>query len=264
MSGNFSLNTMNDAHRFAQANAADATATNIFKVNNLPNKDTLTNLNFPVHMGTSDPEDYKYQLQSRLVGAGGVIDGVGQAIAGPEYLDYAVRKMNNIEYVDYKAWLMNQVDWSTPEQTEYWVKMFPWMLEERYKVIDEVGENQKRMAKISTAGPQTEEDWRFLWNIERGAIKINEKPPHLLATSNAFPNNDDSYKRGMFSPMVQFIPPFQEGKTQGTAGFDPVKQLVNWSNPSTSVQQANATAIRFPNQLKGYITGNAPVIGGGS
>lgn len=234
------------ARAFHMANAASATPNNVYKITNERETNALTNVNFPVQLGSSDPEDVKYALRAQLVkGPQGMVDGVGQAIAGEEYFDYITRKQNDTEYVMFQDWLMKQADWSTPEATEYWVSRFPWMLEKRLGEVTRVSDLQNKMAKINIAGPQTEDDFRLLWNTERGLITIPEKAPHLLAT-DTYADKNNYYERGMFSPMVNYVPPFSPGAAPGDAGHRP-KSIVQWSNPSTPGGQLNnATALRIP------------------
>ena len=256
MSANFNPATMAEARSFSQANAASATPTNIYKVNRNTGaqKDVVENVNFPVRMGTSDPDDYKYALQGKLVNADGKVPHVGQAIVGPEYFEYVERKMDVAQQVEFEDWLMKQVDWSSPEATEYWVRMFPWMLERRLDEVNRVADLQKVKAKINIAGPQTAEDWRFMWNEQRGLIRVPDKPVHLLPKDTTINNND--YARGMFSPMIKYIPPFN-GAGTGSAAHLP-RGKISWEAP-TDYDRINYTgagltnAIRPPNNLGGYI-----------
>lgn len=254
MSSNYNPNTIAQANAFNAATSASVTPTNIFRINNLPAGEQTkdVNVNFPVQMGSSDPEDEKYYLQSKLIGNNGVIPGVGQVVVGDEYMNYAKRKMNVAEQFEYESWLMKQVDWSSPESQAYWVSMFPWMRDKRFEYIDQVAELQKKDAKIAIAGPQTEDDWRFIYNKMRGVIKIPEKPIHMLSTAEV--SND--YKRGMFSPMINYIPPYNDA-AKGNAAFNPAKGegKVTWSQPTniSAASKFGGPAIEnFPDQLPKY------------
>lgn len=265
MSANYSPSTMAEARQFSAANANSATPTNIYKVNRNTGEErnVVSNVNFPVRMGTSDPEDYKYALQKKLVNTQGIVENVGQAIVGPEYFEYAERKMDVAQQVEYEDWLMKQVDWSTPEATEYWVRMFPWMLDRRLEEINRVSQLQNHKAKINVAGPQTAEDWRFMWNEQRGLIHVPKKPVHLLASESDV-NSDyltNDYTRGMFSPMIRYIPPFNNTAGINDPGHKPNKRI-NWQSPTNYNAQGNLGGggvpfppIAPPSNLGGYLSG---------
>lgn len=254
---NFNPNNVASAKAFAAGQMMSATPTNFYKINNLSKEDqktSLANVNFPVQMGSSDPEDYRYALQSKLIkeNPNGVIPGVGQVIVGPEYMDYATRKMQVAEETKYKEWLMKQVDWNSPESTEYWVRMFPWMREERFKVVDMMAELQKREAKINIAGPQTEEDWFFLYNKARGLITVPDKPVHLLPQDTKI-DYENQYERGMFSIASKLIPPYNNN-TVGKLGHNPQDMKVPWANPSEQDKKVNAPFMKLPGDLQSYFT----------
>lgn len=257
MSANFSPSTMAEARQFSAANANNATPTNIYKVNRNQGalRDVVENVNFPVRMGTSDPEDYKYALQKKLVNPQGIVEHVGQAIVGPEYFEYAERKMDVAQQVEYEDWLMKQVDWSTPEATEYWVRMFPWMLDRRLEEINRVSNLQNHKAKINVAGPQTAEDWRFMWNEQRGLIKVSDTPVHLLPKDTTI--NTNTYSRGMFSPMINYIPPFNGQGTIGQPAHNPSGKI-SWQSPTNwgNIERGfGSTGIKPPTNLGGYLPG---------
>lgn len=261
MSANFNPATMAEARQFTAANAASATPTNIYKVNRNvgAQRDVVENVNFPVRMGTSDPDDYKYALQGKLVNQEGKVPHVGQAIVGPEYFEYVERKMDVAQQVEFEDWLMKQVDWSTPEATEYWVRMFPWMLERRLEEVNRVSDLQKVKAKINIAGPQTAEDWRFMWNEQRGLIKVPDKPVHVLPETSNMDYNNKDYARGMFSPMINYIPPFN-GAGLGNPAHKP-NAKISWQSPtnynagnlSQRMGGVNFPVIAPPNNLGGYL-----------
>lgn len=230
--------SMAQAAAFHRANTAMATPNNIYNVSNNEGvaRHVVKNVNFPVQLGSSDPDDVRYAIQKNLVNEGGVVENVGQAIVGPEYFDYVTRKMEDAEYVMFQDWLMKQADWSTPEKTEYWVTRFPWMLEKRLNEVDRVVGLQRQMAKINITGPQAEEDWKLLWNINRGLVKIPAHAVQNLPQDTTYTTN--TYQQGMFSPMVKFTPPF-DTSALGQPAHKPV-ELVNWERPSYMAGRGNA------------------------
>lgn len=257
MSGNYDPATMARAKQFARSTEQTATPTNIYTVSNETDKKVMKNVNFPVKMGTSDLDDRKYALMASMVDEKtGVVPGAGQHIIGDEYFDYVTRKMDVAQQVMFKDWLMKQVDWSRPESAEYWVNMFPWMLEERLQEVNRVCELQKKKAKIEIAGPSSVEDWEFIFNEQRGLITVPKVPVHLLPQAYGQQkgyNEDENYKRGMFSPMTQYMPPFNGGTTMYEPAYQPVNTL-NWSNPTGVGEGPKGTPLKPPFTWPGYVT----------
>lgn len=234
------------ARAFHQNTVASATPKNIYKINNLADKNTPVNVNFPVQLGSTDPEDVKYKLRAQMVGDNGVVPNVGQAMVGPEYFDYITRKQDAAEYTMFQDYLMKQADWSSPEATEYWVSKFPWMLEKRLSEVDRVIELQKIQAKINITGPQSEQDWMFLWNKQRGIITVPSTAVHNLSMDTDYtPNN---YTKGMFSPMVDYIPPFTSVGQKRQPN-----NKITWSNPMAHGPDLAAnTGVHAPTENRAF------------
>lgn len=225
-----------------------ATPTNVYKVNN--NSDLQQNVvnmtNYPVQLGSDDPEDRKFALQQKLVGANGVVDGIGIAQAGPDYFNYINRKMDMTSEVEYRNWLIKQANFDTPESTEYWYNMFPWIKELKESEIERVSNLQKQQAKINLVGPSSPEDWLLQYNLARGIVVIPEQPVHLLPKETSY-NKNDYYTRGMFSPMVNFIPPFKNQAAVPSFKYD-------WKDPSTRTQNTlgNPGNLKIPPNITDY------------
>lgn len=240
------------AAQFSMANRASATPTNLFKPNNLPvnKQDQVRTENFPIPMGSEDPKDIDFALQRQLVGPDGVIPNVGMSIAGPEYFDYAKRKMQMVEEVQFKDWLIKQANFGTPEEAEYWSRTFPWIPALKLDNVSRVSELQKTQARINITGPQTPEDWRFIWDVARGLIYIPEQPVHLLPKDKK--DDGKSYQRGLFSPMVNYLPPFKAGTTYGQPGYTPNFKYV-WNNPTDRTAGFNNNPLTVPKQTQSYV-----------
>lgn len=239
------------AKRFAAQTASHATPMNVYKVNNLDKNDRNKNINvnYPVQLGSTDPDDVKYALQGKMTNAQGVVPNIGQAIVGDEYFDYATRKMDDAQQTMFQDWLMRQADWRSPEATEWWVNKFPWMLNKRYEEIDRVQQLQGRMAKINVGGPQNEEDFHLLFDLSRGLITIPDKPAHQL--NEASYANDNTYERGMFSPMIYYLPPFDGNTTDGKAAHQP-NFAIDWTQPMNRAKPLNNNRLTAPQTNRNY------------
>lgn len=198
-----------------------ASPQNIFKVSNTTDLNSNENANFPVSLGTTDPDDERYYLQRQLVGESGIVPKVGQAIVGPEYFDYIKRKEEVAQFAEYQGWLMKQADFTTPEKAQYWYTHHPWMLQKRIEQVDRVGDLQKQVGKIQVAGPQTEDDWKLLFAMHKNLVDVPSVAPHMLGMW-AKPNNNN-YRHGMFSPLVT-----ADGMFPPTA----VNKGIVWNNPT--------------------------------
>lgn len=234
--------TIAQSANFRQQLSQIATPKNVFKVTNARDPNAAVNQNFPVSLGTPDPQDERYFLQKQLVGnnAMGVIPGVGQAIVGPEYFDYVKRKEEVVQQAEFQSWLMKQADFSTPESSEYWYQHHPWMLTKRVEQVNRVADLQKQIGSINIQGPQTEDDWKLLFAIHKGLVQVPTMAPHML---NQDPTITSNYITGMFSPMIM------AGITPPTA--DNFK--VPWTNPTDpNPPPLRPPQVVFPSNWSSY------------
>lgn len=221
-----SMNSGNNPAGMAAANqifgkyVTESTAPNIFRMG--PGG-TNANINFPVQIGSTDPDDYKYALQRQLVAgnAQGVIPGVGQAIAGPDFFKYAERKDAMQMLLNYKQYVYQQADLSTPEKAQWWFDQFPWMKDERLEQINKNSELQKKFAHIAVIGPQNEEDMILLYLREKGQIQVPNLGVHLLGVDDSV-TTASGYQAGFFSPLSK--QPVPQGLPVG-------KSKIPWNNP---------------------------------
>lgn len=242
--------------------AANATPNNVYRVSNAEAGNV--NANFPVQLGSTDPQDQRYYLQQQLTNESGIVPKVGLSIVDKDFYDYAARKMKMTQMNEFQAWLMKQMSFDTPEQAEYWYTHFPWALQLRFNEIDRVSMLQNQDAKIQVAGPQTEDDWMFLFMKQKGLINIPKNPVHQLGIAD-YPTK--SYIRGIFSPMIT-----TRGVTPPTAGN---LNKVIWNNPSANsgvpVLSAGGPGVQFPSgggfapyyQAPRSLPPPPPAVGGG-
>lgn len=195
----------------------DSTAPNIFRMG--PGGSNA-NVNFPVQIGSTDPQDFQYALQKELVNTQGIVPGVGQALVGPEYFEYATRKDQQQQLLNYRQFAMQQADLSTPEKTAWWFEKFPWMAKDRTDLIDSVSELQKKFAHMQVRGIQSEEDMLLSYLEHSGYIKVPKEPVHLLGTNESLIAG--SYQAGFFSPLVKPIPAFAPNRNENK---------IHWNNP---------------------------------
>lgn len=177
---------------------------NLFKV---PDTGGSIASQFPVQLGSTDPEDDKYGLRSQLVGPDNNVPGVGLAVADDGYFNYAQRKREEAMMYEFYQYVMSQADLSTPESAAWWFEHFPWMKEWRLEEIDRQAEIQKKLAKIQITGPQNEEDWMVIYLRNNGILGDQDVP---LTRMNE-PNYAQNFKAGMFSifskPLYTILAP---------------------------------------------------------
>lgn len=237
-------NTQAASSAFHSNLAQKATPRNIYRVSNKPGAGNI-NVNFPVGLGTPDEQDERYFTQQSLVNEQGIVPGIGQAIVGPDYFDYVKRKEEVGMFAQFQEWLMNQASFDTPEQSEYWYKHHPWMLEKRVNEVERVANLQQQLAKINIGGPQTEDDWKLLFALEKGLVVVPNTAPHMLGMNEQGDYISKNYRQGMFSPMI----------TDPPGGINPPKKLntlLSWSNPIAPGAANPQAGITYPLGISGY------------
>lgn len=226
----------------AQAAQGSATMSNMATKTNVVqayNSQAGANAKFPAQISSTDPEDEKWALRQQVIGAGGVdVKGVGIAVAGDDFFQYAKRKMDSQQEAAFKEWVMKNADLNDPAQAAWWYEKIPWMKESREDYIKYVANLQMKDALITLNGPQSEDDFRFLFLKQQNLIHVPEKPLNQLNELTAQP----SYVQGFFSPFSASL----------LSGRFPVAQYkadgkFQWSSPTATT---GLTAFGGGNPLK--------------
>jgi hypothetical protein len=238
------------------------TAPNVFKFATPTQTTQNAREAFPLKIGSTDRDDVKYGIRKELVGkdaqgnnvaGSAVVPGVGMAIAGEEFFDYAQRKEEQEMLFDFKKFVAAQADLSSPASAQWWFEKFPWMKELRLEQVNQQGELQKQLARIQITGPQNEEDFMHLYLVNKGLIRVTEQPLHRLGQATDI--TSETFRQGFFNPLAQ--PKYQ---TMQTA----TKPL--WSNP-LAVLTGNPAAYApvgraFPTDIDADFAGGPSFYGG--
>lgn len=160
---------------------------------------------FPLQIGSTDPQDRKFKLQNQMVGAGnatGAVRGYGQAVVGDEFFGWAQRKQDQAMLFDFYDYMLSNADLTKPESAQWWFNKFPWMKDLRLREVEREAEVQKRLAKISICGPESEEDFMVLFMKDQGMLTPSEKPLYRINELDAAGfNATKDFTRGAFNPF---------------------------------------------------------------
>lgn len=235
---------MNSAANLYQQMNAAATPNNIYS---LPERTKAEGTPFPVQLGTADPDDVRMSMRRDVVDDQGKVAGYGVATADERVFDYLERKKEAQIEADYRSWVVAQADFTTPAQAAYWNQVAPWITDLKLQEIDRSAEIQKRMAQLQVRGPQSDDDFRFMFMIQKGIIRTPTKPLHLLNEDKELVRSTNDYQRGMFNPLVGTPP--RQGWSTGTTG-----RPDTWDAPFTS----GGGATGFNNKFGGGVTNAGP------
>jgi hypothetical protein len=198
---------------------------------------------FPVQLGTADPDDLSMAIRKEAISsnANGVVPGMGQAIADDRVFDYLQRKKEAAIEADYRAWVMSQADFTDPAQSQWWTEKFPWIHNLKVQQIEQNAELQKRIAIIKVRGPQSEEDFKLMYEIQQGYKVIPEEPVHKMNEDKTWSNGD--FVRGLFNPLTKIPEPNGFPKN----GKIPSKWGVPFVNDGESYNNGNRMPTRLTN-----------------
>jgi len=205
------------------------------------------NSTFPGDIIRKDPQDEYMTIKKNLVGAAppgggeakaGIIPGIGLAIASDSDIDYLKRKSEAASDAEYNTWIMNQADFSTPEKSMYWDTMFPWINQAKLSVIERNAESQKTMARIQVTGPQSNQDWQFLYALKQGYFSLSNEPIYNPVKGVT------SFKEGLFSLFSQ--------KRMKLPNEINAKRVV-WSNPISDTGNAFTGPTFIPPNITNYL-----------
>lgn len=211
---------------------------------------------FPAAIGSTDPEDQRYMLQSQMVSNGSVAN-IGTPIVGKEFFDYAKRKQDQALNFEFTQWVMGQADLSKPESAAWWFEKFPWMKDLRLGQIEREAEVQKRLAKISITGPQDSEDFMILFMKEQGLLKPANVPLYKLNDPANATIQTGGFVAGVFNPLNTTYP---KSMAESLVPFsNPVNGA--WGAPALPTPQMVGTTP--PAQATGGIFNPQKLLGAG-
>lgn len=193
------------------------------------------NSNFPASIGSTDPQDQKYMLQSQLV-TDGVVKNIGTPIIGDDFFNYAKRKQDQAQLYNFTTWVMKQADLTKPESAAWWFERFPWMKDLRIGEIEREAEVQKRLATISITGPQSQDDFMILYMKNQGLLKVSNVPLYQMGAAGAGGiAQQGGFIKGIFNPLTPNYPDSMSGS------------IVPFANPTGAMTGANQYAPTSPN-----------------
>ena len=188
---------------------------------------------------------------------------------------YFANKQAAEEQAAFVAWCKNRVDLNGSYAELDWAqRTMPFLFEPQEQLLEQKLDDCNKYAKIRLRGPQTEEDWEFMYMVETGIIQLPKGPvwdPFNEAMLNAGYNwgefdimtmdemqeaitesNAKNYRRGLFSPLVPRIP---------AEGGRAVNRL-NMTDPMgvPGSQYVGPFGV-VPSQKPDYATAYAPTVG---
>lgn len=97
--------------------------------------------------------------------------------------------------LEFDTWLGTVVDLSDPGESRYLQQIMPTLWTRRERFLEDQIKVEARAAMIRLRGPKNEEDYKFLFAIDKGYIHLPEFPAfsNKVGTSN--------FKRGIFSVL---------------------------------------------------------------
>lgn len=181
------------AHRPANV-LNDALEPGAYRVGNLPQ-------DYPQVVHPNDNRDTKYDLL-------GVIGPQPMYQVTDKDVQYIEDKEKARQYAEFLAFMRTQFNMA--DQAEAWIarQTFPDMFDGPQKYFDAMMDNVKTFTKINMRGPQSMDDYFFLWKILSGTIHI---PSGFEAGALTTPlpsvnevvvvgNRFDAASRGLFNP----------------------------------------------------------------
>jgi hypothetical protein len=180
---------------------------------------------YPIQLGSADPDDVRVALKQQFVGSGGLVSGVGLAIAGDRDFDYLQRKKEEVFYTQFLAYINAQADLTNPASAAWWFERFPFLKEKRLEEINREAEKQKRFAQIQVTGPQNEDDFFLMYLKDQGLIAEPTQPLNKMYADGRYKTNAESFTRGLFSPLSTM-------PNKNAPGMpDTVSSVPAWKNP---------------------------------
>ncbi len=144
---------------------------------------------------------------------------------------YFEKKQAAEDQAAFSAWCRNRVNLTSSYAELDWAqRTMPFLFDPQEELLEQKLDDCNKYAKIRLRGPQTEEDWEFMYMVETGVIELPKGPvwdpfnealinadvqwdeitssnPDLDYIERALSNqNSKNYRRGLFSPIVPTTP----------------------------------------------------------
>ena len=204
---------------------------------NLDRTYALNSNNFPVIPLARDVDgdtNFKIKGDLRVAPTGGrsIIDDSTPLPWTDKDTNYFKKKQAAEELASFNAWCRNRVNLTSSYAELDWAqRTMPFLFEPQEELLEQKLDDCNKYAKIRLRGPQTEEDWEFMYMVETGVIELpkgpvwdpfneqlvaagipwsvidGKKEMSISAIQDAVSKtNYENYKRGLFSPLEPRIP----------------------------------------------------------
>jgi hypothetical protein len=221
---------------------------------------------WPVELHSTDPQDKKFALREKIIGQAQQnnlvpqVPGQGVAVVSDDYWDYISRKEDQAFLADFKAFLYSSMKLDSPEAMAYWKSQVPEVFEDRMKLFDQQLELVKKQAKINMLGPQSLEDWYFIYLVKKGMIQL---PSGRLELGESHPT--DTFSRGLFNlrrwwpsqirnptPLLDWNAPLEDRTNQAPIiGAQPLRDIFGSGARDVSIGPRGNPFLGGPGILPG-------------
>lgn len=192
-------------------------------------KDKGIAMQFPNIVEKADPRDNSMAFGASIIDESGVIPGVGMKMATQSDVDYFYKKTLDAKEAGFRAWFLQNINVSTPEAQDYWLRKYPEVFEEKKQLMMKQLKAQETMARINITGFENLDDFRFIYAVQNGEIAIPDKP--------------------LYDPAGIPTRPFHQGLFNISRWFDKSATVANWKSPmeSSGVASAYTPVSNFAN-----------------
>ena len=149
---------------------------------------------WPVQLYAPDVRDHEIQLRKAALTNPLGVDGIGQVMAPSDYFEYLDRKRQMVQKADFESWLYSHLDLSTPANMDWAKRNFPDLFTNRILNFQKTQANVTKAALINIRGPESVDDYLFMYGLDRGLIKLPSSPAYVPESIQS-----DSFEEGLFS-----------------------------------------------------------------
>lgn len=102
------------------------------------------------------------------------------------------------EFAAFERWVVTCFDFKKPTEVDRFARMFPSYFERRLATIKNVADANVRYAEIVLRGPQSSDDFLYLWLVQTGKIPLINGP--LWDPSQWSKGSEGTTKMALFNP----------------------------------------------------------------
>jgi len=156
----------------------------------------------------------------------------GKGILTEKDMALLTKKILEAQAQEFDQYIMENLDYNNPATFQWLQKVAPGFIKRRLATLNKIADHQGKLTKIKMmGGAQTPEEFKFLYAVQTGKIKVPNEAPHILATipGRGVPDAQESMRRGWLHNIAN---PTRHSIIPGTTSYEERMRKFDYIDPT--------------------------------